>query len=100
MTSATLAVADAPRAPRNGTGVGTQLLEFLLLGGTTLLLLPLAHWYAGHAGLEPSEYIVSYVAFYAAHVINDPHFSVTYLLFYKDASGFATGSLASWSPSC
>ena len=29
--------------------------------------------------------------FYAAHVINDPHFAVTYLLFYKDARARALG---------
>lgn len=58
--------------------------EFLVTGGATLLLIPLAHWYQRIAGLDHSQYIVSYAAFYAAYVINDPHFAVSYLLFYKN----------------
>lgn len=59
--------------------------QFLVTGGATLLLIPLAVWYQRIAGLERSEYIVSYAAFYAAYVINDPHFAVSYFLFYKNA---------------
>ena len=59
--------------------------EFLITGGLTLVLLPLAYFYRKSAGLESSEYIVSFSAFYAAYLINDPHFSVSYLLFYKNA---------------
>jgi hypothetical protein len=65
--------------------------EFLLTGGATLLLIPFAYWYRQAAGLERSEYIVSYAAFYAAYVINDPHFAVSYLLFYKNAGVRARG---------
>lgn len=54
-----------------------------MTGGATLVLLPLA-WLIRHAfGLEDSEFTVSFVAFYLAYVINDPHFAVTYLLFYR-----------------
>jgi len=56
-----------------------------MTGGLTLVLLPLAYVYRRAAGLETSEYIVSFSAFYAAYLINDPHFSVSYLLFYKRA---------------
>ena len=59
--------------------------EFLITGGLTLVLLPLAYFYRKSAGLESSEYIVSFSAFYAAYLINDPHFSASYLLFYKNA---------------
>src|SRR5690606_6155514 len=41
--------------------------------------------YRKSAGLESSEYIVSFSAFYAAYLINDPHFSASYLLFYRNA---------------
>jgi hypothetical protein len=62
----------------------TRLAEFLLVGGATLLLFPLS-WLARAAfGLNASEYAVGFATFYAAYVINDPHFAVTYLLFYKD----------------
>jgi hypothetical protein len=68
-----------------------DLVEFMLVGGATLVLLPLA-WVVRKAfGLDPSEYAISYAAFYAAYVINDPHFAVTYLLFYKGARQRAFG---------
>jgi hypothetical protein len=35
-------------------------------------------------GLDASELAVGFLTFYGAHVINDPHFSITYLLFYRD----------------
>jgi hypothetical protein len=63
-----------------------------LVGGATLLLLPLAWLIRSSFGLDDSEWVVSFVAFYAAMVINDPHFSVTYLLFYRDVKARAAGS--------
>lgn len=65
--------------------ISRSAFEFLITGGLTLVLLPLAYFYRKSAGLESSEYIVSFSAFYAAYLINDPHFSVSYLLFYKNA---------------
>jgi hypothetical protein len=59
--------------------------EFLLTGGATLLLLPLCFVLERALGLDRAELGVGFVMFYAAHVINDPHFSVTYWLFYRDA---------------
>jgi len=54
-----------------------------VVGGATLLLFPLV-WLLGWAtDLDTSELIVGFVTFHAAAVINDPHFSVTYLLFYR-----------------
>lgn len=66
-------------------------LEFLVTGGATLLLIPVAWWLQSLAGLEESEYLVSFWAFYAAYLINDPHFGVTYLLFYRGARGRLLG---------
>src|SRR6185369_9323448 len=43
-------------------------------------------------GLEAAELAVGFTAFHAAHLINDPHFSVTYLLFYRDAKARAFGA--------
>ena len=81
MNPAALAAApardDARREP-------SRALELLLVGGATFLLWPLA-WIARRAlGLDDAEYAVGFATFYAAYVVNDPHFAVTYLLFYRD----------------
>jgi len=58
--------------------------EFLAVGGITLFLLPLS-WFAQSVfDLETTEYVVGFTMFHAAHALNDPHFAVTYLLFYRD----------------
>src|SRR5580692_9752869 len=72
------------------------LVEFLLVGGATPLLFALAWWLRRSFGLDASELAVGFVMFYAAFVINDPHFAVTYCLFYRDfvarAFGDASGA--------
>jgi hypothetical protein len=60
-----------------------EATEFLAVGGATLILYPLAVWFQRLSGLDQATYLTSMVAFYAAHVINDPHFGVTYVLFYR-----------------
>lgn len=94
MAAATPALAEAaPPAP----GWRARLVELLLVGGATPLLFPLS-WLARRAlGLDAAEYAIGFTTFYAAFVINDPHFTVTYLLFYKDARGRAAGtSFTGW----
>ena len=55
----------------------------MLVGGGTLVLFPLA-WILRHVvGLDDAELAAGFVTFYAAYVINDPHFAVTYFLFYR-----------------
>jgi hypothetical protein len=79
------AAESAPSAPH-------PLVEFLLVGGLTLVLFPLA-WLAERSlGLDTAELAVGFTMFHAAYVINDPHFSVTYLLFYRNARERAFGS--------
>ncbi len=81
--------ADGARPPR--TSLRGPFVEFLLVGGATLFLLPLA-WLARKAfGLDDAELAVGFTAFYAAWVINDPHFAVTYVLFYRDMRRRAFG---------
>lgn len=70
------------RLGRGGLG---PAVEFLAVGGATLVLLPFAYWVKRALGLDQAEFVTSMVAFYAAHVINDPHFGVTYVLFYRRA---------------
>lgn len=88
MTSAAATLlAPRPRA----AALGGRIAEFLLVGGLMLLLFPVLWLYRSHVGLDASEFRVSFIAFYAAYVINDPHFAVTYLLFYKDVKRRAFG---------
>ena len=57
--------------------------EFLLTGGATLPLLALCFVLERGLGLDRAELSVGFLTFYGAYLINDPHFSVTYLLFYR-----------------
>ncbi|MDB5215149.1 MAG: hypothetical protein JWO86_3076 [Myxococcaceae bacterium] len=84
------AVGEAESAPSAPAWRG-RVVEFLLVGGATLFLFPVAWLLRRALGLESSELAVGFTAFYAAYVINDPHFAVTYLLFYKDARRRALG---------
>jgi hypothetical protein len=74
---------------------GSRLGEFLAVGGATLLLFPISWWLRSSIGLDASELAVGALMFHAAYVINDPHFSVTYLLFYDDARARALGDALS-----
>ena len=60
-------------------------VEFLVVGGATLLLFPIAWALRGVVGLDTSELVFGFTFFHAARVLNDPHFAVTYILFYRDA---------------
>lgn len=61
----------------------SRLVEWILVGGITPLLFVLS-WIARKTfGLDASEYAIGFLTFYGAYVINDPHFTVTYLLFYR-----------------
>src|SRR5688572_29844230 len=90
-TSASVGLVREEIPARTGTRLGS-LVEFLLVGGVTLVLYPLA-WLARSAlGLDSSELLFGFVAFHAAFVINDPHFAVTYVLFYRDLKERAFGA--------
>src|SRR5688500_4984074 len=80
-------VAGPLPAVRRPGGLG----ELLLVGGLTPILLPLALWLRAAVGLDDAELAVGFVMFYAAHLINDPHFAVSYLLFYEDVRARALG---------
>ncbi len=76
-----------PQAP-----LGRRTIEFLLVGGMTPLLFLLSFALRKTLGLSSADYAVGFTAFYAAYIINDPHFAVTYLLFYEDGRARAFGS--------
>ena len=87
----TVALPGAPPLPAERSET-PRFVEFLLVGGATLFLFPLA-WLAERSlGLDAAELAVGFTTFHAAHLINDPHFSVTYLLFYRDARARALGA--------
>lgn len=83
-----IAVAPA-RPPRE---LGREVGEFLLVGGATWLLFPICWLLERWLGMDPAIYHMSFIAFYAAFVINDPHFGVTYLLFYRHVKERAFGA--------
>ena len=67
------------------------VVELLLVGGATPVLF-LGSWLLQRAvGLSSADLAVGFLFFYGAHVINDPHFAVTYLLFYDRARARAFG---------
>ncbi|MBK9261107.1 MAG: hypothetical protein IPM54_15030 [Polyangiaceae bacterium] len=90
MTTVTTAppFADAPRPRAWASGLG----EFAAVGGLTPFLYPLSWILRKAFDLEPTEYIISFAMFAAAFVINDPHFAVTYFLFYKNIRARAFGN--------
>ncbi|MBX3219085.1 MAG: hypothetical protein KF795_01120 [Labilithrix sp.] len=89
----TSGIASLPAAavPARATRA-SRLAEFMVVGGATLVLFPLALLLRSAVGLDDAELAVGFTAFYAAYVVNDPHFTVTYLLFYKDARRRALGA--------
>ncbi|HEY8079177.1 MAG TPA: hypothetical protein VIF62_33825 [Labilithrix sp.] len=82
--TAALTLADSSR-PR------WRVAELLLVGGATPILFALSWVLRRKLGLDDAELAVGFTFFYAAHLVNDPHFSVTYLLFYEDARRRAFG---------
>ena len=70
-------------ARRDGEHSPADFIEFMAVGGATLVLLPLALVATRILGREPAEYGVGFITFYAAYVVNDPHFATTYVLFYS-----------------
>ena len=91
VTSALLTHAPPPMPPATARW-GASTLEFMAVGGITFALFPLAWLARARFGLDSSELAVGFAMFQAAHFLNDPHFSVTYLLFYKDWRQRAFGS--------
>jgi hypothetical protein len=85
-----LASTEAVSAPTAATAP-SRTVELMLVGGITLVLFPLGWLIRASFGLDASELAVGFLAFHAAYVINDPHFAVTYLLFYKDVRRRALG---------
>ena len=91
MTSSAAALTEIASEPAE-RAEPSRVAEFLLVGGATLVLFPLAWLARGAFGLDAAELAVGFTTFHAAHLVNDPHFSVTYLLFYRNVRERAFGS--------
>lgn len=94
MTPGPLALASplpASSAAAESRSWRARVVEFLLVGGGTLLLLPLGWLLRRAVGFDAADYAFGFATFYGAYVINDPHFAVTYFLFYRDARRRAFG---------
>lgn len=90
MTTAPLSLAS-PAAEPGRRPLARDAAEAMATGAGTLVVWPLL-WLARKAfGLDASELAVGFTAFYGAYLINDPHFTVTYVLFYRDARRRALG---------
>src|SRR5580693_3648815 len=85
------ALTASPSRARRTRVRAAAVAEFLLVGGATPLLFALSWWLRRAVGLDAADLAFGFTFFYAAHVINDPHFSVTYLLFYEDVRERAFG---------
>jgi hypothetical protein len=85
MTTVSLSPARPFEGARARTPPGAGgVIEFFLVGGLTPALFALSWLLRRSLGLDSSEFAVGFTMFYAAYAINDPHFAVTYVLFYKD----------------
>lgn len=89
--TSTAPAALLPRRAEHARSWRGRALEFLVVGGVTPILYPLSWLLRATLDLDSAELAVGFTMFYAAYVINDPHFAVTYLLFYKDARARAFG---------
>jgi hypothetical protein len=83
--------AQATPAERAHRGWTSSVAEFFLVGGATPLLFAISWWARRTFGLDGPEYAIGFLTFHAAFVINDPHFAVTYLLFYREGLRRAFG---------
>jgi hypothetical protein len=97
MTSAVATLPDITNAASEGDAAvvpsrASSAVEFLLVGGAGIALFPLLWLLRKAVGLDSAELAVGFLMFHGAHLINDPHFAVTYLLFYKGVRARAFGA--------
>lgn len=92
VTSLPASIPSATTTPPRWHGWARSIAEFLIVGGLTPILFVVSWVLQRRFGLEASELAVSFAFFYAAYVINDPHFAVTYVLFYRDVRARAFGT--------
>lgn len=60
------------------------IVELLVVGGLTPLCFLISWLLRASLPFSTADLVVGFTFFHLAFVVNDPHFSVTYLLFYED----------------
>jgi len=93
MSTMSVARADALEVASPSQRIGAAR-EFFVVGGLTPVLFAASFVLRKAFGLDAPEYAVGFTMFYAAYVLNDPHFTVTYLLFYRRFAARAFGGEA------
>ncbi len=78
MTDTNFTSLSGKTSKQSGRGI-----EFFAAGGLSILLLPLFVLFAPD-GHETQISLIAMASFWLAYVINDPHFLVTYQIFYRD----------------
>lgn len=100
MVTAPLAAAPplaASEAAAPGTPVGrvrprlARAVELLMVGGATPLCFVVSWLLRESLPFSTADLVVGFTFFHLAFIVNDPHFSVTYLLFYEDFRDRAWG---------
>jgi hypothetical protein len=92
-----VAAHDVTHATGLAPARGGSVAEFFLVGGVTPFLFPLSWWLRKAFGLDGPELAFGFLTFHAAFVVNDPHFAVTYCLFYRNfASRLRDASIDPW----
>jgi hypothetical protein len=91
MTSAAATLPEGPETRVVPNRIASSV-EFLAVGGAGVLLFPVLWLLRRSLGLDSAELAVGFLMFHGAHLINDPHFAVTYLLFYKNLKERAFGA--------
>jgi hypothetical protein len=85
----------AELAPTRRPARAGSVAEFFLVGGLTPFLFPLSWWLRKAFGLDGPELAFGFLTFHAAFVVNDPHFAVTYCLFYRRFASRLRGATSS-----
>lgn len=74
-----------PAAAAEPDSLRARAAELFFVGGATFVLLPLLWLFQRSVGRDAAEEAVDAIGFHAAFFVNNPHFAVTYLLFYRGA---------------
>lgn len=79
----------AKPAPARSRALFHPVVDFLCLGGASLILLPLLAVLVPHT--DATRNTIAVIAIWLAHVLNHPHFAHSYQIFYRDYARKAFG---------
>lgn len=76
-------------APARSRDLFHPVVDFLCLGGASLILLPMLAILVPHT--DATRNTIAVIAIWLAHVLNHPHFAHSYQIFYRDYARKAFG---------